>query len=297
MTIIPNYTKVKLFLSIRESAGPSDDRTVSMDRHQVYSVGHGKLSNKKRFRLRSRGKKSERSLTTEIKRSENPYHVDPYYHNISGFSSEGTSLSSSLNWSVPNDLPGIIRQGQPSLPSPNPASLENLTFSMGSSDTMTHRCVSNPDITDNGRRLVTYTPVSDIHRSPGSAGPQTFDVAIQFESRRQVFTFPTPPHSVSPTLPIEYGTPHLVTSSAGSRKYSNRVRLLPNTAYETQHDLLASYHSSSSSLDNRHSGGSFPFVPEEDERGDDDKQGDTCTDVEKVCLTYSISVTAYLYIL
>ena len=286
---------MKLFLSIRESAGPSDDRTVSMDRHQLYSVGHGKLSNKKRFRLRNRGKKSERSLTTEIK--ETPYHVDPRYYNISGFSSEGTSLSSSLNWSVPNDLPGIIRQGQPSISYPNPASLENLTFSIDSSDTMPHRCASNPDITDNGRRLVTYTPVSDIHRSPGSAGPQTFDVAIQFESRRQVFTFPTPPHSVSPTLPMDYGASHLVTSLAGSRKYSNRVRLLPNTTYETQHDLLASYHSSSSSLDNRHSGGSFPFVPEEDERGVDDQQGGTSTDVEKVCLTYSTSVTAYLCIL
>ena len=288
---------MKLFLSIRESAGPSSDRTVSMDRHQLYLVGHGKLSNKKRFRLRGRGKKSERSLTTEIK-IEDPYHMDPRDNHMSGFSSDGTSLSSSLNWSVPNDLPGIVRQGQPSVSSANPTSLENLTFSLDTSDTaMPHRCVSNPDITDNGRRLVTYTPVSDIHRSPGSAGPQTFDVAIQFESRRQVFTFPTPPHSVSPTLPLEYGPSHLVTSSASSRKYSNRVRLLPSAAYETQHDFLASYHSSSSSLDNRHSGGSFPFVPEEDERDDNDKQEGTSTEIEKVSLTYNyINDCLFLYL-
>lgn len=165
------------------------------------------------------------------------------------YRTEDTPLGSNLNWSVPSDLPGVVTQ-IPSHLSPNPGSLENITFSL-EDDSYRHRSSSNPDIARAGeqRYLSSATP---IDRSPGSAGPHTFDVAVQVDYRRQMFTFPTPPQSVSPTLPQE------THNGQSIRRYRMRPVL-----EQQQNDVLSGYHSSSSSLDTNRQ--SFPFVPEEDE--------------------------------
>ena len=194
------------------------------------------------------------------------------------YPSTRSSLRTSLNWSVPSDLPAVITQQMPTGMPSGPTSLENLAISLEPDITTTNldrlRCASNPDIIDERRRSRKLRPripsefysVSDIQRSPGSAGPRTCDVAIQVDSK-QVFTFPTPPNSVSPTLPID---PSQLTSPQHTHIGLPQHTLFhshkqnSNHAKQTNQDG-GSHHSPSNSIDNRQSSGSFPFVPEEDE--------------------------------
>ena len=206
-----------------------------------------------------------------------------YFHQVSGnhFSSEESSLRSSLNWSVPSDLPIVVAQQPTPIPQSDPTSLENLAITLEPdvSNLDRFRSSSNPNIIEEKRRSrkirpripPEFYPVSDVHTSPGSAGPHTCDVCIQVDTK-QVFTFPTPPNSVSPTLPVELShhvsPPH--HALLFTHKYASPQKSLDQNANE-----LVSHNSSTSSLDNRHSGASFPFVPEEDEdkleEGNEDK--------------------------
>lgn len=231
---------------------------------------------RKRFTLR-KGKKSKRSFTTNIiddlKTSQQ---IPGCYHPTSNshFSPEMSSLASNLNWSVPNDLPGVILQTPQMENVPN--SLENLVIPLGSPTNLDRvRCASNPDMMEikkhvkvRSRLPSDFLPISDIQRSPGSAGPQTCDVCIQVDTK-QMFTFPTPPNSLSPTLPPELSSlPHTLLHT--THRHPRKIAMGPDPHL---HDL-PSHHSSSSSLDNRQSGGSFPFVPEEDENEDEEKELD-----------------------
>ena len=207
------------------------------------------MATKKRFTFR--GKKSRNSPPAVLneERHSNKIHDTNYTHQKSDPQGEEmVTLNSSLNWSVPNNLPGVVIQSTHGLK--DPPSLENIRFTLNDSLHHSERWCSNPDIMGEDRHyLSSDTPSYDLLRSPGSAGPQTFDVAVQVNNRR--FTFPTPPQSVSPTLPsLDHGVVN--------RRYQ-RIRPLID---QQQHEILSGYHSSSSSLDNR---SSFPFVPEEEE--------------------------------
>ena len=236
-----------------------------------------KQSKTKRFTLHGKSRKKSRQVLMTMggaAEEEMPSGNDKtgYHYHQNAFSSDESSLMTSLNWSVPSDLPAVIKQHLPSVPS-GPTSLENLSIMLESEDTNLDRmrCASNPDIIDERRRSRRIRPripaefcsVSDIHRSPGSAGPRTCDVSVQVDSK-QVFTFPTPPNSVSPTLPLELSqltSPHHHGLLYPQKHCaSNPARILDQHGHEQ-----LGHHSSSHTLDNRHSSGSFPFVPEEDE--------------------------------
>lgn len=88
--------------------------------------------------------------------------------------------------------------------------------------------------------------------APSGSGPRSCDVAIQVDNMRPMFTFPTPPHSLSP---IE-----------GGRRVpiSNRVRMLEvhqrNAGTGMDMNTLGYYTSSNSTLDRL----SFPLSLEEE---------------------------------
>ncbi len=240
-----------------------------MDRRKSNKLkGPGKH---KRFTLH--GKSRKKSQQVNIVNEEN----NLLYNNGNGSSLRRTSL----NWSVPSDLPAVITQQIPTNLGSGPTSLENLAISLEPDIIDTNlnriRCASNPDIIDERRRSRRLRPripsdfysVSDIQRSPGSAGPRTCDVSIQVDSK-QVFTFPTPPNSVSPTLPLDPShltSPHHILLHSHKLNNNNIIKQTEQYSQEA-----TSHHSSLNSLDNRQSGGSFPFVPEEEE--DHEIEGD-----------------------
>jgi hypothetical protein len=213
---------------------------------------------KRRFTLR--GKASRKNKTSISENPESNHHHGnkkhhPQYDEHSERSSmtDTTSLATSLNWSVPSDLPGVVTQMSNQMT--GKSSLEDITFSLygGSS--------SNPNITDSATPSTVYDAVS----SPGSGGPRTCDVAIQVDQHRnrQLFTFPTPPQSVSPILPLD---------AHPNRK--NRTKNFSNYSELQQHLTEGGVLPSPSSLDNRQSA-IFPFVPEEDEINRDEDSSDS----------------------
>lgn len=242
----------------------------TIDRKKINKVkGQAKP---RRFTIHTRSRKKSQQVTLPTIGGA----AEDELHDSRGTYPESTrrsSLATSLNWSVPNDLPTVTQQVSSDIQS-GPTSLENLSITLepDSNNLDRDRCASNPDIVS--ERQISRKPrprlpadfysVSDIQRGPGSAGPLTCDVSVQVDSKH-IFTFPTPPNSVSPTLPIELShlsSPPHHHALLFSQKYVNISKQQDHNGQEDQH---TGQFSSSNSLDNRHSGGSFPFVPEEDE--------------------------------
>ena len=226
-------------------------------------------SSKKKFSIRGK-RKAKESVTTDNIIEERTREDEDYYNrtqksdqSTAGFSSDCTSVGSALNWSVPNDLPGVVTSSslQPEASNDVPSSLENLTFSLDGYHR--ERWSSNPDIMNEERRRREGRGDRDllgvVQRVPSSTGPCSCDVAVQVDSMRHVFTFPTPPHSLSP---IEGGK--RVPSS-------NRVRMLElqqqrgGVGGGVEMTGSGYYTSSTSTLDTRNS---FPFVLEEERASD-----------------------------
>ena len=209
-------------------------------------------SSKKKFSIRGKRKQKE-SLTTDIleerSREEDYYYDQNQKSDQAGFSSDGTSVGSALNWSVPNDLPGVV------ILSSQPNEDNNVQSSMTFPLDGFHRekWASNPDIMkeDRRRRNRRRGDYLDID-TPSSSGPRSCDVAIQVDNMRPMFTFPTPPHSLSP---IEGGR---------RAPISNRVRMLElqqrSLGAGMDMNALGYYTSSNSTLDRL----SFPFPLEEE---------------------------------
>lgn len=256
-----NSFNVIFFVAHSDSSVSSGSQTI--DRKKVNKVkGEAKP---RRFTIHSRTRKKSRQVTlpTIGGAAEDESHTSSAYPDVNR-----SSLATSLNWSVPNDLPTVTQQSSADISS-GPTSLENLSITLEPDSNLDRgRCASNPDIVNERRSKVKPRPrlpadfysVSDIQRGPGSAGPLTCDVSVQVDSKH-VFTFPTPPNSVSPTLPIELSqlsSPQHHHALLYSQKY---VAISTKESSKDDHGQF----SSSNSLDNRHSSGSFPFVPEEDE--------------------------------
>ena len=204
-------------------------------------------------KLLKRGRKVKRSPMDDMGKATS---LEPHYIGYNR-----SSLASSLNWSVPSNLPEIVSE-MPRNTS-HPTSLENITFNLEMQSSMESMHASNPDII---HEHPTQRDDYNISRSPSSAGPETFDVGVQVEARRPVFMYPTPPNSVSPTLPPDTVLVSTSSHSTHSHTHSKHTPIRHFHAV-TAHDMhdVTSYHSSSSSLDNRYSTASFPFVPEEDD--------------------------------
>lgn len=279
--VIYIYTPSSLFIvDFRDSISTGSQ---TMDRRKHVKVKE--QSKNKRFSVHGKlRKKSQQVIMTSIGAAadeEIPSDKGPYNYQNIAFSSDDSSLMTSLNWSVPSDLPAVVTQQTSNIQS-GPTSLENLTITLEPDATNLDRfrCASNPDIVDEKRRSRRLRPripsdfysVSDIQRSPSSTGPKTCDVSVQVDSK-QVFTFPTPPNSVSPTLPFELyqqlTSPHHAVLHLHKSTTSTPTRHQDQCSQELP---PMSHHSPS--FDIRHSGGSFPFVPEEDEEIIDDEKED-----------------------
>lgn len=220
--------------------------TMSSGQHNTSTTSRGG-GGKKKFTFRN--KKKKESLTTDILDAHHSREALYVQRSDTSTTECTTSMESGFNWSVPSDLPGVINNQFP------PTSLENLSFSLD--PLHRDRWASNPDIINSRSR----DQFMFLERVPSSATPQSCDVAVQVDT--QIFTFPTPPQSVSPT---EYQQLHQQGGVVRRTPLSNRVRLLEAQQAEVMMSSNGSTSTSigmgyqSSSLDNRHS---FSFVPEE----------------------------------
>lgn len=226
-------------------------RAMTMEIKNNRKISEGSMKDAVKKKLLKRGKKSKHpNVRDELSRTTT---LDARY--IGFGSSSRSSLASSLNWSVPSNLQGITSEMPPD--SLDPTSLENIPFNLEMRSSLeSMRYSSNPD-------FIAEPP--SITRRPGSAGPDSFDVGVQVEARRPVFVYPTPPNSVSPTIPPDaIALSHTSQPHAHTTKHSSPSRHYRAITAHDMHDVASYHSSSSSSFDNRYSGASFPFVPEEE---------------------------------
>ena len=136
--------------------------------------------------------------------------------------------SSGLNWSVPEDLPGVVCGSSPS--SSQTPSLDSMFFTLGPA--RSNQYASDPDIVHVRDSMEeSHFLVFRSHSTVGQAKVNSCDVAIQVGAKEEVQRFPTPTIytcPVGPTIPgICCISPSPSNSSQNNSRHATPVRNLP----------------------------------------------------------------------
>lgn len=146
-------------------------------------------------------------------------------------SSSEANPSTGMNWSVPEDLPGVVGASSPS--SSQTPSLDSMFFSLGPhSIARVDHYASNPDIMhveDSMEHGHFHSFRSQI--TAGRAAIHSFEAAVQVGADEEVQRFPSPPiysSSVGSSVPgIRYISPSPSNSSMTSSRHGTPIRNLP----------------------------------------------------------------------
>lgn len=135
-------------------------------------------------------------------------------------SSDESSVTSGLNWSIPYDLPGAVEGRM------DKGSMENMMFD---ADEIRARCRSTPTIAER-RESDSTISISDMRMTQN--GPMTADVAVQVNTDESIFQFPDTAAEIVASPGRAYGhqglhnggsTPRGLHSSPNERR-SQRAR-------------------------------------------------------------------------
>ena len=189
---------------------------------------------KRRFTLGKKAKKPKRRSRTsdaikELQTMDSKTGRSGTLPTGSSVDSGDGNPSSGLNWSVPEDLPGVTA----SPTSSQAPSLDNMFFTLSPSSLQTGHYASNPDIIhtvdgmDPGHFII-FRPQKTV----GHGLAHSFEAAVQVGAKEEVQRFPSPPvysvsSSVGSCVPgIRYISPSPSSSYSNSR-HATPIRSLP----------------------------------------------------------------------
>jgi hypothetical protein len=130
-------------------------------------------------------------------------------------SKRDSSDDSSINWSIPSDLPGVV-EGRV-----DRGSMENM---FADADEIRSRCRSTPTIAER-RESESSIAISEMRISQN--GPMTAEVAVQVDSGEQIFQFPD---IISGTSVGHYD----LLQAAANRRSPPESRSMPQSPYCTR---------------------------------------------------------------
>ena len=197
--------------------------------NRPFSVDPDGQKGKRKFTLGKKAKKPKRrSHTTDaINELQTVEKKSDTLPTNSGHSNEAQP-SSAMNWSVPEDLPGVVAAGSPT--SSQAPSLDNMFFSLSpNSLARVEHYASNPDIMhaidnmDPGHFII-VRPQSTAGRGP----VHSFEAAVQVGAKEEVQRYPSPSaysSSVGSSVPgIRYISPSLSSSSISNSRHGTPIR-------------------------------------------------------------------------